>query len=271
VKFQIFDVSHGFCGLISCDNGNYILVDCGHDFQKFSPSIYLSSIGCREIEALLISNYDEDHVSGIEDVRKSIFIKSLYRNKSVTPTTLNAIKSEIHHVSPAMKSVIEMSSEYCLPQTQPPEFGQVKMHVFHNNYPDFTDTNNLSLAVFFEYCDNGTVILYPGDIEKSGWDKLLEDSNFLFYLKKVKIFIASHHGRVNGYNEKVFNYCCPDIIIISDKSIIHDTQQNSYAKHAKGIQFNGTETRKVITTRNDGKVEIDIQPNGACFIQTTKR
>jgi len=74
----------------------------------------------------------------------------------------------------------------------------------------------------------------------------------------MNIFVASHHGRESGYCSEVFNFCRPDIILISDKSIVHETQNVNYAKHANGLSWNGTnEKRYVLTTRNDGSITID--------------
>ncbi|HEX7028614.1 MAG TPA: hypothetical protein VF268_15335, partial [Gammaproteobacteria bacterium] len=85
----------------------------------------------------------------------------------------------------------------------------------------------------------------------------LENSVFCDHLRRVNIFVASHHGRVSGYCESVFDCCKPDIVIISDKEIIHETQKQMYAKHAKGLLWNGgPEKRYVLTTRSDGMITI---------------
>ena len=117
------------------------------------------------------------------------------------------------------------------------------------------DTNNLSLVVFVHY--DGMGIVFPGDIEKAGWQQLLKNQGFRENLTGVNIFVASHHGRSNGYCEEVFIYCKPDIVIISDEEIRYDTQDVDYGKHAKGLPWNNTaEKRYVLTTRSDGQITI---------------
>jgi hypothetical protein len=118
-------------------------------------------------------------------------------------------------------------------------------------------------VTFIFYNDVG--IIFPGDLEKSGWEEFLSDPAFVMCLGRTNIFIASHHGRLNGYSDKVFGYCNPQIIILSDKAIEHDTQSHDfYRRHAKGIYF-GDSFRRVITTRNDGKITIDIPPIGQAY------
>jgi hypothetical protein len=69
-------------------------------------------------------------------------------------------------------------------------------------------------------------------------------------------------------NEKIFEHCKPECIILSDTYIKHDTQQGMtqlYASKTKGdgIMFNGSSQnlRKTLTTRSDGHLWIRIQDN----------
>lgn len=257
MRLQVFDVSHGFCAYLIADNGNVMLFDCGHnDRTGFRPSEYLPAKGCTAIERLVIQNYDEDHVSDLPNLRKVLSIQVLRRNKSLAPETLEAIKQETSPITPAMKSTIDMAKEYSHDVTNPPPFPNIEYLTFHNTYPEFTDTNNLSVVSFIQY--DGMGIISPGDLEKAGWLKLLEQENFRNNLKKVNIFISSHHGREGGYCEDVFKYCSPDIIIISDKEVTHETQKTNYTKHANGVTWDGgPEKRYVLTTRSDGMITIN--------------
>jgi hypothetical protein len=130
---------------------------------------------------------------------------------------------------------------------------------FYNTYLRFQDMNNLSLVAFVKYHD--FCIVFPGDIERAGWLVMLERADFRQLLAQVNIFVASHHGRENGYCKEVFTFCKPDIVLISDKNIQHDSQEHCYDSHATGIDFrrNGlfTGRRRVLTTRCDGHIAIE--------------
>ena len=129
----------------------------------------------------------------------------------------------------------------------------VQVQTFWNCYPSFEDTNNLSLLTFLEM--GGVSFVLPGDLEKPGWSALLQNLSVRKLLGRVDIFVASHHGRESGYCKEVFDYCCPQSVIISDGPIQYDTQEmsNVYGQHASGGLFNG-QTRKVVSTRNDGNI-----------------
>ena len=48
---------------------------------------------------------------------------------------------------------------------------------------------------------------FAGDLERAGWEMLLLNAAFRRELALVRILIASHHGRENGYCEDVFSHC----------------------------------------------------------------
>jgi len=157
-----------------------------------------------------------------------------------------------------------MHREYIHPAI-PVDYGGVDLETFCVDYPTLADTNNLSVVSFLDY---GPVhIVIPGDLEKPGWNELLKNPAFTNRLRSVNIFVASHHGRQNGYCEDVFTYCHPDIILISDKEMVHDTQDHEYAKHAGGILWNesNTDRRYVLTTRCDGHMCITTAARGYMY------
>lgn len=258
MKLQIFDVTHGFCAYLVADNGNVMLFDCGdNEKTNFRPSGYLPASGCQAVEILVITNYDHDHVSDLANLRKKLPIKRLLRNKSLTAAKLQEIKEEEGSLTSGLEAMVDMAATY-VPTSDPPiEFQNIEYDVFYNDYPAFEDTNNLSLVFFLNY--DGMCIVFTGDLEKAGWKTLLKNTSFCTCLRKVNIFIASHHGRESGYCEEVFNYCKPDIVIISDDEIKYDTQEVDYGKHAKGIPWNNSsvDKRYVLTTRTDGMITIN--------------
>lgn len=256
MEVRIFDVSHGFCAYLIADNGNVMLFDCGHNQETgFRPSNWLPAHGCTGIEHLIIQNFDQDHVSDLPNVLAKLPITRFFRNQSFTPQQLSAIKLKSGPLTAPMQAAITMHQTYIHPVVTPPPFPNIDFQIFYNPYPTFTDTNNLSLVSFVIY--DGMGIIFPGDLEKAGWIELLKNASFRTYLGRTNIFIASHHGRTSGYCADVFKYCHPDIVLISDKEIIHDTQEQDYSTHASGILWNGgPDKRFVLTTRKDGMITI---------------
>ena len=258
IKFTIYDVGHGFCAYLVAETGNVMVWDCGHKSDPdYRPSDFLPAAGCNGIEEFYVTNYDEDHISDLPRLRKRLHIQTLVRNPSISPSDLRALKLESGPISPAMEELLRMLESFTGPVTNPPDFGDVRVRRYWNNYPDFTDTNNLSVVSFVKCRGNCFVI--PGDIETAGWKKLLAQPGFTDELGAVTTFIASHHGRESGYCSDVFRYCHPNVIVFSDSPIKYATQQmaDTYGQHASGITFNG-QNRNVLTTRQDGTLDWNI-------------
>ena len=255
MRFTIHDVGHGFCAHLKHDNGNVMLWDCGHKADpEHRPSQFLPASGASTVHRMFITNYDEDHISDLPNLRQAVRINILHRNRTIAPAQLRRLKEESGPISPAMSSLLSMLDAYNADVSNPPSFPNVSFNSFHCTYPaDFQDTNNLSLVTFLETPMSNFLI--PGDIEKPAWQKLLQNPDFRDKLTRVSVFIASHHGRTSGYCREVFDYCSPLVVIFSDGPKQYATQEevNSYAAHASGFNFNGR-TRRVLTTRSDGSI-----------------
>ena len=253
--FKIHDVGHGFCAHLLHDNNSLMLWDCGHKSEPENrPSIFLPALGIQTVHRLIITNYDQDHISDLTNLRQAVDIKILRKNPSITSQQLRKLKEESGSISSAMESLLSMMDIYTGDVTEPPSFPNVTFETFHCVYPDdFQDTNNLSMVSFLKTPMGSFMI--PGDLEKPAWEKLLKNTTFQENLRHTTVFVASHHGRTNGYCEDVFEYCSPSVVIFSDGPKQYASQEEvaTYAKHATGIPFNG-ETRYVLTTRNDGNL-----------------
>jgi beta-lactamase superfamily II metal-dependent hydrolase len=258
MRLTIHNVGHGSCISLVHDNGNTMLWDCGHE-EAERPSSFLPSIGVRKIDYFFVTNYDEDHISDLPNLRQNLNVRAMYRNKSISEVQLRNLKRQGGPISPAMESMLEMIKSYtAAPPAPAPDFPGVSFCNFSNPYGgDFQDTNNISQVTFIR-C-GGKKFLFPGDLEAQGWQGLLKNQAFRAELSSVNVFVASHHGRENGYCEDVFDYCSPDVFVFSDSNVKHATQETAqkYAQHADGIPFNGS-TRCVLTTRNDGSLTWNL-------------
>lgn len=252
---RIFDVTDGFCAYVVADDGDALLIDCGYNTQTgFRPSSYVRRQGRTSMQGLIVSNYDEDHLRDLPNMLKAVRIETLYRNKSVSAEELRRIKlARGPALGDGTKALLGMMSAYTH-DAYAPKLAGAEMVMFHNPYPKFDDTNNLSLVTFLHYRD--IHVIFPGDLEKAGWQALLGNWSFRGHLERVNFFVASHHGRESGYLADVFEYCNPAIAILSDGPMRYETQNTNYAKHVRGLPWRSGTRRSVLTTRNDGMISI---------------
>jgi beta-lactamase superfamily II metal-dependent hydrolase len=267
MRVDLYDVEHGGCTLITADTGARMLIDCGHNSStRWRPSVHLPVAGIKSIEMFVVTKMDNDHVSDLPDLRKTVRLGFLHRNPSITPTASMAMKTD--GVPPDISDFTSMLAVYT---GGPPQinWGHLTYSTFWNTYGSpFTDTNNLSLVLFVHYF--GLHMVFPGDLEKEGWRLILQRPEFRAELARVNVFVASLHGREGGSCEEVFKNCCsPAVVIMSNKATVHDTQQTArwYRQRSRGIKYKG-QTRHVFTTRRDGKITIDATPDGRAIIST---
>ena len=260
---SIYDVGHGFCGYVRDEvTGQNNLFDCGYnEHTGFHPvDEILATYG--RIGELVIQNCDEDHMDGLPHLIEKAGaapVSTVRANRSVTSWDLLTLKEPPY--GDGLLAMLGLNATYNqpVPVAAPSAFGSPQPSVttsfYCNRYPTFTDTNNLSVVTFIQGPTYKLVM--SGDLEVAGWKELLKNPAFRAELAMVRVFVASHHGRQNGYCEEVFDYCQPDVVIISDEPMQYDSQEHCYEKHAKGIKWNGgPQVRKVLTTRNDGHLRI---------------
>jgi beta-lactamase superfamily II metal-dependent hydrolase len=266
MQLEIFDVEHGACALLTCDNGTRMMIDCGHNATTdWRPGTFLRrQRGTTDLEFLVVTNYDEDHVSGLPNLLDNVNVRWLIRNKTVTPERLKYLKSE-DGMGRGIEALTDMAKIYASEGvgTARPECPGVERKIFHNDYPAFEDENNLSLVLYLQV--NGIGFLFPGDLETKGWESLLAKSEeFRQAVKNTHVLIAAHHGRENGICDDIFaKYgCSPYWVVISDKGYMHDTQKTApyYSSKVRGGGFRN-ENRKVLTTRKDGAVTFWFENN----------
>ena len=118
-----------------------------------------------------------------------------------------------------------------------------------------------------------------GDLERAGWRQLLKNPAFRAKLATTTVYVASHHGRENGCCEEIFEICHPELVIFSDGRKQYGTQEtrNWYAARTRGIpDFSrpggllGQPLRKVMTTRRDGSITIDVGTDGRFLVSATR-
>jgi beta-lactamase superfamily II metal-dependent hydrolase len=266
VNLTIFDVEHGQCSLLDTDSDGHMLIDCGHNSTTgWRPSVYLPRIGVTDVDRLFITNSDEDHASDLHNLRGAVRISSLTRNPTVTSANIRQLKDQ--DLGPGIGALCDMLDEYVHPVQPNPRIDDIGYRKYFNTYPEFDNENDLSMVIFFDFGENK--VCFTGDMTRRGWLALLQNAAFRAELPSTSIFLASHHGRDDGCCEELYSVggLAPVVTIISDSGVEHATQETVqwYANRSSGFKFHG-ETRRVLTTRSDGDIEMKIDASGAIQI-----
>jgi beta-lactamase superfamily II metal-dependent hydrolase len=264
---QIFDVDHGACALLTVPTGprtaKRILIDCGHntDFkgERWYPGRHLASMGITWIDLLVCTNFDEDHMSGFPDLQEQgVGIGCILGNPTVAPETIVHLKTE-DGMGPGIEALartLAIRRGRGWVETLP-VFPGVELSWYWNPCcPRWDTENNLSLMLHMSV--HKTNFLFPGDMERDGFENVLAYGPFAALMPRLHILVAPHHGRENGKCEALFDTygCNPQLVLISDCAKKHQSQETVpyYASKAKGIANVRGQTRYVMTTRNDKEI-----------------
>jgi beta-lactamase superfamily II metal-dependent hydrolase len=275
---QIFNVEHGGCAMLTIplsDGGCHrIMFDCGHNAAtRWYPGDHLKRMSVTQLELLVVTNYDEDHVSGFRNLlEQGITIKQILRNPAVTPAAIRHLKTEdgMGRGIETLVNVLTFIPGLDVTGGQIPTPAGVNMRWFWNPFPFFEDENNLSLVCVLEVY--GVKFMFCGDMEKPGFRNMLNtNAAFRSVVSQVHVLMAAHHGRANGVCEEMFDTwgCSPELVVISDDYKQYNTQETTgfYGRKTKGVTGfrNSSGVRKVLTTRSDGELLFTFQ-NGCCIV-----
>jgi beta-lactamase superfamily II metal-dependent hydrolase len=275
MRLNIWDVRHGACAMIQHINGNIVsplaMIDSGCT-DEWCPSDHITNVlGRNRVDYLFITNADQDHMSDLDGLWEAgIEVGGVYRNTSYTSSQYRQMKlagGPLTNDAERYAMMCDWTHNGTYPAFNA-VMGGIIEHRFWPDYSRHRDTNNLSMAVFFEYA--GFKILFPGDLEEAGWRDLLAQPAFCQHLASTTILVASHHGRENGYVEDVFRHCRPQAVVMSDKGIEHETQMARPLYHARVadnypdgiVVLNDSRRRFVLTTNADGHIGLTVYDNG---------
>ena len=274
---QFFNVDHGACSLLTLPTpqGNkHVLIDCGHsaDYKgaPWYPGDHLIGTGVKHIDLLIVTNYDEDHVSGAPNmVERGITVGCVLGNPSVPPGVIEHLKTEDGMGDGIRVIVNTLADRQAKGEAQmPPRIPGLVMSWYWNVWPHQDTENNLSLVV--QLSIHGFNFLFTGDMEREGMLALLNSQSFATAVRGIDVLVAPHHGRENGKCEALFDAhgCAPGLVIISDCAKQYQSQETVpyCCSKARGIHnFRGNGPRYVLTTRADDHFYFSFH-GGQCYV-----
>ncbi|MBF2014940.1 MAG: hypothetical protein IGS23_07005 [Rivularia sp. T60_A2020_040] len=274
MEIKIFDVDSGFCALIVADNNHAALIDCGYNERTgFRPTNYIMNSSLFGLEHLIISHLSDENIADLpylmgKDVQSQFPTKILIKNPSLNASNLPEIGIR-NNTRETRINFLRLISNCYRAKIVNHRVGNISFSFFSNNYPDFLDYNSLSLVTFVHYFDID--IIFPSNLTQRGWYSLLENASFQEHLRRVNFFVASNHGQESGYCPEVFDYCKPELVIISNNlnQPIKSETKNKYISHTQGFKTL-SDKQKLLTTHEHGNITISKLAAKKLQITTSK-
>ena len=263
MDLRFYDVEHGDCCLILSQKNEAVLIDCGYNSTTgFRPSEALAKQGFgsrRRLQHLILTHPDQDHLADLPDVIEKLKPVNVWQHPQLTLRNISELKVTLSKAQEAYLAKKKTSAEL-----QPIEvarnFQTMQIRQFYLPIGSVKDANDLSLVTFLT--EDRFTVCFPGDLTARGWKLHLENKAFQYMLRETNLFVASHHGRPTGFYEPVCEYLYPKLIVISDKEQEKGPkviQRVPYRDHAYGVKLADGSFRKVLTTRGDGRIRINVK------------
>ena len=262
LEIIIWDVGHGNAASARLPNGNVLMLDCGSNpATGFSP-VQATLRRWGRINALFISHPHMDHIGDIRSIGYRI------PRLLVAPPvpSRQILEGKQGDDLDAAQSYVDLDDWYETPTFDPAElFGDVEVASFFLEGPH-TDMNAYSMVTFLQY--GALTFLHAGDLPSNCWQKMIDEHGrqLTDLLSATNFFEVPHHGRDEGYSAAALSLM-PSLRLglVSDKEEQKTSVTGKYDRHFGGwpaySEATGKrEVRKILTTRNDGRIRLLAGP-----------
>ncbi len=215
LRMHFLDVGQGDSTLIELPDGKVMLIDAGREdsHSKKQMMRYLNALKIEEIDYLVATHTDGDHVGGLTEVFRYKTVKTAYMTADFSLTDVayatayqSALAEGCEIVEPT-RSVRIVGEAYSLEFLYPYAVGE-------NEYD-----NESSVVLWLEYKEKRA--LFCGDITDKGEEDLIRDdrlgilSAYGAWLAGTDILKVAHHGSKSSSSKAFLEYVRPKSAVIS--------------------------------------------------------
>jgi competence protein ComEC len=248
---HFIDIGQGDATYIRTPNGDDILIDAGNKAKGNIVVDYLKKLKVDDIEVMISTHPDADHVGGLDEVLSAFKVESVYAPK-VSHTTqaykdfLTAVKREKLTIKTAKAGLVLPLKDKSV---------KAKFVAPIKEYAK-SDLNNWSAVLHINY--GKTNFLFTGDAELQSEEDMIASR----VLSKVDVLKVGHHGSKESSSLAFLNIIKPTFSIISVGA------KNSY-KHPTTEALNNLAKVKTKVYRTDQKGSIIVTSNGTKIVSIT--
>lgn len=273
MKIIFYDVEHGSCCHIISPNNTHILIDVGSKtnasiVEHIQKKYFTGRNG--QIDELIITHPHEDHIYDLPKLRKLLPPRVLHRPKEAFDIVPTVNTQEHRDIAECANEMNRSYNVPVAPETAPTHEvvnGGVHFDILlpKSEWTTKDDLNTFSSIIVVTY--RGYKFVLTGDNPSSILQKMVDSDHHEIKRKiaNATVLLAPHHGRVNGFCPDFFYCVNPILTVVSDKSIEHETQEETARLYrGRGTRLNGRD-RYVLTTRNEGTIAFELDDN-SCVV-----
>jgi competence protein ComEC len=244
LRVDFLDVGQGDAALVTMPDGTTLLVDGGGNTTEASRRIgetvvseYLWWRGLSEVDYVLATHADADHIDGLNDVLRNFSVRSALVARSPADDPEFSKFSQTLAATRTHLETIQAGDTI--------RFGEVEINVLWPRVGGDTSTNNDSVVLQIKFGEHS--ILLTGDIEKAAEGSLIASQQEL----KADVVKVPHHGSKTSSTESFVLATKPAFAIISVGQ--HSMFGHPHKEVVERWQSNGA---TMLTTGNCGTITV---------------
>ena len=215
-----------------------VLIDCGKNTAGPIVKDFLKSKKISQIDYLIITHPDSDHLGGCDDILKSFNVTTVITNGQISTT--ESYNEVIREIDTEQSIIASKGMGYSLLDAS--------LSILQANN-GFGDDNQNSIVAKLTY--NNLSFLFTGDCDKE-CENLLLDKDIQSTILKI-----AHHGTKFGTSLKLLETVKPKIAIIS-------VGENSYGHPSEEV-LDRLDQEGITTYRTDISGTIEIKTDGYTY------
>ena len=249
---SFIDIGQGDACLIRAGREGNVLIDSGDEGSGAVLSNYFRLQNMRELDAVFLSHFHADHVSGVMELMESGFpIKKIYIAAYTGTSELEPLV-----LGMAEKSNIPVQR---LGAGETVSCGEANYEVLAPSREGADDNlNNFSMVLRME-CKN-TSFLFTGDMESEASLILTAENGNKLPCDVLKV---PHHGGKSAAREELIHACNADFAVISDAA------DNTYHEPSDAMLYLlQKENTGIFRTDRDGTIVMTLGDSGILNVRT---
>ena len=208
--YTFFAVGKGHMILVQFPGGFNMVVDCRRSSEWPSPLQYLKS-KIRTLNMVVITHPHQDHLTGLKEVCEWFKPGRLWHNgRYFRP---DPVYDDWSYYERLRCGKVSFCTPSLVQEGCSSTIGSSKIYVAGPKEPNIEGTSDdeNNNGIILGISDGRSKVVITGDTEEEQWNM-----TNLTPLASASVFLASHHGRQDGYSKRVLDIIKPQRIVISD-------------------------------------------------------
>lgn len=237
---HFLDVGQGASTLIQLDDKT-MLIDGGGPEKSSFVVAYLKKLNLEDIDVMVATHYDEDHINGLVGVLTQFTVDHVYDCPFPTDTRACRSFKRIIEENSIDEKVPELGDSF--------DFGDAQVTFVAPQKYGHSDANDDSIALMLVYGQNRFFITGDSSVEA---EKQILDQDL-----KCDVLLAMHHGSNVSNSRSFLSAAAPDFVVIScgqDNSYGHPGDETLSRIQNAGAHLFRTDIQGTVICTSDGEI-----------------